>query len=143
MKKLISIIFAAASLAACNDKTELGPEHRAEVKIDKIAYSAPIPDTDVEVTCDLSCEYGIYSAWIDYQIDDDPEVQQTGAKLYDGSDKTHVTWHYAATIPGQPAGTKISFRIFSYTPYGKLTIGSIVVYTVSETEPAEISLPNK
>lgn len=132
MKKLLLLIAAAMLFAACDKKTKLGPEHTTGVEFDKIEYSSPLPDTDVEVTSTITGLYGIYSAWVDYQINDDSEVHQAGAKMYDGTDKTNVTWYYSATIPGQPAGTKITFRIFSPTPYGVLSFSSVVVYTVSE-----------
>lgn len=137
MKKLILMAAVAVLLAACDKKTKLGPEYNTGVEFGKIEYSSLIPDTDVEVTCTLTSLYGIYSAWVDYQIGDDPTVRNVGSQLYDGTDKTNTTWHYSATIPGQPAGTKITFRIFSYTPYGVLSFSSIVVYTVeAEEEPA-------
>lgn len=115
MKKLLLMAAVACCLAACNK--ELGPEYKTPPVVGAVTYT-PVdvqPDQKVKVQTTLTSTYGLYSAFIIYWLNDQTEPSyQAGVIFYPEKEASAV---YTGEIPGQKAGTKVSFGIIANSPY--------------------------
>lgn len=131
MKKLF-ILFAVVTLASCNKKTELGPEYATPAEISDVIFPVVInADEEVVVTAKLTSEYPLGNAFVYYWINDDLEkAKDVSVQSYAQTPQFNA--NYSGKIPGQPAGTKVSFQVACMTFYYVLKATEVYTYTVHE-----------
>lgn len=143
MKKLILLAAALIGLAACNEDTNYGPEYSTAPELGEITYVGEVSGTTtitaaeaVNVSCEITSKYGLHSVWMRYIIND--EVQSpTEVGLWENPSPytPNFTKNYSGKIPAQKAGTKVSFQLVAYSPYGVGIFSYAKEYTVIAAEP--------
>lgn len=139
MKKLILSVAAALCMAACNEKTNYGPEYSTAPELGEISYVGELSGTttitsaeDVEVSCDITSKYGLHSAWIVYWLNDDGNTASKAGEWTNPSPYTQDFFKaYSGKIPAQKAGTKVCFQLIAYSPYGVAIFSFQKEYTVA------------
>ncbi|MDE5621923.1 MAG: hypothetical protein K2K30_02970 [Alistipes sp.] len=145
MKKMKQLLLAALALcvcAACND--ELGPEYSTYPSFSDFTYTPRFVTADdtVDVSVDITSEYGLSAAWVVYCLNDDLSTSKTSGRwLYKGDSDKSVTFVAKDAIPQQPAGTKVTFQVQAQTPYGVIGFTQLYSYTVEEGSEAMPDVP--
>lgn len=146
MKKFIILAAALIGLAACNEDPQYGPEYSTSAEVSEPSFLGEISastditsDEDVIVTSRITSEYGLHSAWIVFLLNDDSQTAAKASVWTNPAPYTKDFVHlYSGKIPAQKAGTKVTFMLVTYTPYGVPFITNSKEYTViAAEEPQE------
>ena len=133
MKKLFVAVVAALSIVACNSNP--GPEQTTPAEFGEIVV-APTPvsvGTEVTVQVSVMSEYGFNSVYIAYMLNDDvSDVRFTAAR--NNLSKEITSFTYKGTIPGQKAGTKVTFWVCALTAYQVASYSAPKEYTIPEED---------
>lgn len=134
MKKLLLAAAAVCCLAACNK--ELGPEYKTPPQISEVSYKTTgiAADEVVSVSATFTSVYGLQYGWIAYYLnEDDSDVKQTNPYMYS---KNQTSATFTGKIPGQKAGTKVTFQVLATSAYQIPAWTEVYTYTVEdEAEP--------
>ncbi len=134
MKKLLLAAAAVCCLAACNK--ELGPEYKTPPEISEVSFKTTgiAADEVVTVSAMLTCTYGLQYGWIAYYLnEDESDVTRTNPYMY-AKNQTSAT--FSGKIPGQKAGTKVTFQVLATSAYQVPVWTNTYTYTVEgELEP--------
>lgn len=133
MKKLIFAIAAVLCFAACNKDPEPENSVGCDISNVQVNLAGVQPGVGVDVSALIYSPYGIYAVAIEYMLNDD----KTTSKYADPWEETskNVLYHqYSGTIPGQPDGTKVSFRIITYTMHYVYKATDWQSYTVEKID---------
>lgn len=144
MKKLFLLAAALVGLAACNEDTEYGPEYTTAPELGEITYvgedsgtTTITADEAVDVSCEVTSKYGLHSVWIVFMLNDEPQSAAKASVWENPSPNSpNFTKNYSGKIPAQKAGTKVSFQLVAYSPYGVGIFSYAKDYTVLAAEPA-------
>lgn len=139
MKKLLLAAAAVCCLAACNK--ELGPEYETPPVFDKVTFTTatqpdgivdPVKEDEVVwVNATVSCPYKVKQVWLAYFLDgDESNVKTTTPYNYDA---TTVT--FKERIPGQKAGTKVTFQVLTRSDYVFIWTNTYTYKVEGELEP--------
>lgn len=152
MKKMLFLALVAmtvATMTACNKEHQSGPEHQTPTDIEGIVFwskgknpSSPIAaDQPVVVNATLSNPYRLYLALIRYTVDQsavttpsedyEPGVERTASEVEYEHDRLQTRAIYQGEIPKQPVGSKVSFYIWTISPFGVVSYSFPQEYTVT------------
>lgn len=132
MKKLLFVLAAALSLAACNSKP--GPEHTTPAEFGEVTLS-PVrlsSEKDVVVTVPVTSRFGFRNVGIVYMLDGDESDVRTASDHPVAKNITSFT--YTGTIPRQRAGRTVTFRVRAITAYKVPSYSQEMVYTIPAEE---------
>lgn len=152
MRKLLFlalVAMAADSMTACNEEHKEGPEYKTPTTIDGIVFwskgknpSSPIAaDQPVVVNATLENPYRLYLAMIRYTVDQS-EVETPSEGYVPGAEKIASEYEYEhdrlltyaiyqGEIPAQPVGSKVSFYIWTISPFAVVSASYPQEYTVT------------
>lgn len=134
MRKYLILLAAALGSAACGDN-EPGPEYSTPPVISEFSAPTEVVEGKIAtVTARLTSTYGLYSAFINYYIDDrDPQTEYVsiGLRLY-GADTFEA--FYSADLPHLSAGTVVHYQLLVFNPFGAFGYSPIQTYTVGKAE---------
>lgn len=152
MKKMLFLALVAmtvATMTACNKEHQSGLEYQTPTDIEGIVFwskgknpSSPIAaDQPVVVNATLSNPYRLYLALIRYTVDQsavttpsedyEPGVERTASEVEYEPDRLQTRAIYQGEIPKQPVGSKVSFYIWTISPFGVVSYSFPQEYTVT------------
>lgn len=129
MKKLLPAALALLCCAACNSTP--GPEHTTPAEFGEVIYfpAEVTPETPVTVEVPVTSQYGFSRVDIVYMLDEDfSDVKAVSQRNFPSAEITSFT--YNGTIPKQPAGKKVTFRVRAITFYNVPSYSQVRSYTI-------------
>ena len=135
MKKMLFLALVAmtvATMTACNKEHQSGPEYQTPTDIEGIVFWSKGKNPS---------SYRLYLALIRYTVDQsavttpsedyEPGVERTASEVEYEPDRLQTRAIYQGEIPKQPVGSKVSFYIWTISPFGVVSYSFPQEYTVT------------
>lgn len=132
MKRILHWVCAAAlcGLAGCGSDSE--PVAGEPTLFSNVVFPTEVnPGEKVVVKADLWNTDELYSAWLVYYLDNEVEKTSEVSQIRFKPTQSAV---FTGEIPGQKAGTKVTFQLAAWSVAGIFTPSEVFTYTVRETE---------